>query len=198
MALADRKRGLRRKMLARLASLSLDRRAEAGQAAVAYLIESLEFQSASRVALFASLDDEIATRPLFEAAGRAGKRRLLPRVVRHAGLEFAELDLWEELVPGRYGVPAPPAERTAVPLEREDLAIVPGLAFDRAGGRLGRGKGYYDRTFPPGCEQVPRLFGLAFGFQVLEEVPMGPGDRRVAAIVTEKGLLRVGPSGALR
>ena len=75
------------------------------------------------------------------------------------------------------------------------VVLVPGLAFDRSGNRLGRGGGDYDATFPPG-EVAPRLVGVAWEFQLVTDVPHGSHDRRVDAIVTERGW--VWPAGGAR
>ncbi len=66
---------------------------------------------------------------------------------------------------------------------------MPGVAFDRRGRRLGRGGGHYDRVFPP-ATAAPLLLGVAFSFQLVDAVPVGPADRRVDGIVTELGIVR--------
>jgi 5-formyltetrahydrofolate cyclo-ligase len=114
----------------------------------------------------------------------------MPRVAEPR-LEFAPVASLGELRPGRYGVEEPPVERPAEAVAAEDLVLVPGVAFDRNGNRLGRGGGHYDRTFPPG-QPGPLLFGVAYALQVVSAVPHAPSDRRVDAIVTENGIHRVG------
>ena len=68
------------------------------------------------------------------------------------------------------------------------FAILPGVAFDAAGHRLGRGGGHYDRTFPPGAPDPPLLIGVGYEFQVLASVPHGPQDRRLDGIITERAV----------
>ena len=70
------------------------------------------------------------------------------------------------------------------------LVLVPGLAFDAHGGRLGRGAGYYDRALSGSAGVRPVCFGFGFAFQVVAEVPMESRDRFMDAILTEQGLLR--------
>ena len=72
-----------------------------------------------------------------------------------------------------------------------DAVVVPGLAFDATGSRLGRGRGYYDRRFPVGSQGAPCLVGFGYDFQVVERVPVDESDRRLDAIVTELGILWV-------
>lgn len=109
---------------------------------------------------------------------------LLPRI-RARALEFVRIDAWEALVPAAYGVLAPPHEGTPERLGDGDVAVVPGVAFDELGRRLGRGGGYYDRAF---SGAGPQLIGAAFSLQVVEEVPVDSRDRVMDAIVTERGL----------
>ena len=84
-----------------------------------------------------------------------------------------------------------PPSGAAVRPAAGDVVVVPGVAFDRAGGRLGRGRGYYDRAFPVGEADAPRLVGFAYAVQLVEHVPCDSRDRRVDAIVTEEGVHRV-------
>jgi 5-formyltetrahydrofolate cyclo-ligase len=84
---------------------------------------------AARVALYAATPDELPTRPLFEGLTATRTVRLLPRI-RGNALEFAAVERWDELRPGRYGVLEPPADRPRVALGPGDAVVVPGVAFD--------------------------------------------------------------------
>jgi 5-formyltetrahydrofolate cyclo-ligase len=131
----------------------------------------------------------MSTRPLCDRAGRLGRRILWPRI-EAGGMVFAACSRWEDLVPGRYGVPAPPAGCPPEPLATDVLLLVPGLAFDTEGRRLGRGGGYYDRALSDAGGAMP--VGVAFDCQIVERVPEDRHDRRVAALLTESGLRRIG------
>jgi len=87
---------------------------------------------------------------------------------------------------------APPPGQESVALGPEDLLLVPGVAFDLRGGRLGRGGGYFDRALGEMGEGGPISLGVGFEFQLVEEVPREPHDRSVGAILTERRLQRVG------
>ncbi|HXJ22293.1 MAG TPA: 5-formyltetrahydrofolate cyclo-ligase [Polyangia bacterium] len=100
------------------------------------------------------------------------------------------------LVAGRFGLLEPPGDAPAIPPESLDLVVVPGVAFDADGGRLGFGGGFYDRTFGGG--RGPALIGLCFDLQVVSRCPAGPEDVRVDAVVTESRVLRPGQREAGR
>jgi 5-formyltetrahydrofolate cyclo-ligase len=162
----------------------------AAHAAAARLVALPEYASARRVALYAALPNELGTRPLFAAVRGAGKAALFPRAnPKRRVLEFIAAARWEELELGRYGVREPPAG-TSVLLEPGDLVVVPGLAFDAAGHRLGRGAGWFDRTLTRTDRLGPLLIGYAYERQVVESVPSGPTDRCVDWIVTEQAVRR--------
>ena len=82
----------------------------------------------------------------------------------------------------------PSVDAPVTPLEAGDLVVVPGLAFDSEGNRLGHGKGYYDRAFASGTGESPMLVGFGYEFQVVDDVPHGERDRRMDAIVTERAV----------
>ena len=158
--------------------------AESAGRAVAEQVAGLPaFARAARVALYASLADELPTRPIFAAALARRKLALFPRVEGDR-LVFAPVSRWEDLRPGRYGVAEPPPDVPA--LAPEALVLVPGVAFDARGGRLGRGGGYYDRTFASAAEPRPLLLGVGYAFQVVDTVPQERHDRRLDGVITER------------
>lgn len=139
---------------------------------------------------------EVNIMPFIERLWQNGTRVLLPRVERDSGrMKLYYTHSRNELVPGRWGL-LEPDERleTWNGAERIDAVIVPGLAFDRKGGRIGYGAGYYDRFFAElktDCDRnripFPVRLAPAFRFQIVPEVPMDPHDWRVSALITEDG-----------
>jgi len=152
-----------------------------------FLLADPAVSGASRFGLYAALPDEVSTRPLFDALTGAGRRCLFPRTLANGELRFGAVEHFDDLRPGRYGVPEPP-ETAVTGLDAGDVIVVPGLAFDRRGFRLGRGGGYYDRTFPPGESRQPFLIGATFSDRILESLPHDSHDRAMDAIVTEREL----------
>lgn len=178
-------------MRTRRQSLSPDERRGAG-AAIAQVVFALpEFERAARVAAYVALEDEVPTAAILDAVLARGHSLLLPRIVENA-LEFARVADLTTLRPGQWGVLEAPDSCAASTLAPDDLVLVPGVAFDRSGRRLGRGGGHYDRVFAA-LETPPFRVGLAFSFQLVEVVPAGRGDRSVDGVATESGFLRAAP-----
>jgi 5-formyltetrahydrofolate cyclo-ligase len=139
--------------------------------------------AARSVFLFFPIGTEPDVWPLAGLAMAAGKVVVLPRYSEDAGEYHAcELGNAEEgLVEGRYGVREPAAHRPRFSLKHLDLALVPGIGFTLDGGRLGRGKGYYDRLLAgvPGFK-----CGVAFDCQITGALPLEPHDVRLNCILT--------------
>lgn len=139
--------------------------------------------------LFAPLPDEPDVRPLWREALDRGKTLVLPRWDPNTGMYVAATiqDPLRDLIPGRYGVREPRPALPMLPWDRVDWLAVPGVAFDRRGGRLGRGAGHYDRIL--GATPAFRC-GVAFACQLVETVPMAEHDLRVDAVVTSTEWIR--------
>ena len=194
--LAAEKRRLRRSIAQGRRAVAADEAARVAEQIASRLLAEVVVRRARRIALYAALPDEVPSRPLFDALTTLHKTLLLPRVLRENELAFAVVTDWSALRPGRYGVPEPPALAVTIEPEEGDLVLVPGVAFDRAGNRLGRGKGCYDRAFPSGAARPPLLMGVAYDLQVVDAVPHAARDRRMDAVVTQSELHWTGRSAA--
>jgi 5-formyltetrahydrofolate cyclo-ligase len=162
----------------RLAALAPARRALEEDLVTAAVQDTPEWRAARVVLLYRNLPSEFSTVGLANAAWRSGKRVAMPRVAAAGELALHEVRAWTDLRPGAFGIHEP---LPALPLVRPgdvDLAFVPGVAWTRAGDRLGRGGGFYDRLLP----HLGLAWGLAFDVQVMAEVPMEPHDGRVRRV----------------
>jgi 5-formyltetrahydrofolate cyclo-ligase len=177
---------LRQKMR-RLRS-SLDPREAQRLAALAapHLVGLSDLVAVRRVALYAPVRGEIATRPLHDALAARGVVCAYPRMT-DGPLEFVDAAP-AELVPDRFGIPSPALGAAAVPPAEIDAFVVPGLAFDLDGERLGWGRGHYDRTLA-GAPAALRI-GFAYDFQIVPAVPIDADDEHVDILVTESGARR--------
>jgi len=189
--ISTEKQRLRRAMRLRLAQVTPSEANAAGVSIAEHLVHTDLWRLASRVALFASRADEADMSPLAERALTDAKPVLLPRILTTGTLEFASLHPHVGLLEGRFGVLEPPEDSPGLELTSDDLVLVPGLAFDRQGGRLGRGRGYYDRglAIRRESESGPLLIGVGFAFQLVERVPMTALDVRLDGLVSELGLI---------
>lgn len=137
------------------------------------------FRAASTVLLYHSLPDEVYTHDFI--ARWSGRKQVLLPVVTGDDLVLRKYTAPEDLAQGAYGIEEPTGE-LFTDYEAIDFIAVPGIAFDRKGNRLGRGKGYYDRLLP----RIPSAFkaGICFPFQMVEEVPSEPFDIRMDEVIT--------------
>jgi 5-formyltetrahydrofolate cyclo-ligase len=155
-----------------------------------HLLDSPEVRRAATVAAYVSVGREPGTGPLLAGLEAAGKRVILPLLQPDDDLDWAVYRGPDSLVPARRGL----LEPVGAPLGPDaigtaDCVIVPGLAVDRTGLRLGRGGGSYDRALgrvPVGTFTCVVLHAS----EVRDEVPADPHDRQVTAVVTEDGVLR--------
>jgi 5-formyltetrahydrofolate cyclo-ligase len=177
------KADLRRQLRLRARAVAPTEWAEAAARICDRLRQRAEWQRARSVLLFAPLPDELNIWPLALDVLRAGGVLALPRYVHREGCYVAAQvrNPGTDLVPGLLGIREPHADCPVWPLNRLDFVLVPGLGFDKCGGRLGRGKGYYDRLLR---ETGGVLCGVAMDWQIVPEIPVAPHDRDVACLVT--------------
>jgi len=188
-----RKTKIRRETLKKRDRLSEAERCDKSKIIWSRVVQTWEFQQADSVMLYANFGSEVQTDLLIESTLAADKRLILPRVNPNSPeleLYFVE-DVSEQLASGYCGIPEPIPERCPrALLEEVNCVIAPGIAFDRFGGRLGYGGGYYDRLLNSLSPAQARVsIGLAYELQIVDEVPQGFFDARVAVLATELRLL---------
>lgn len=162
---------------------------ELSRTVIRNLASQREYVGARTVATYVSKEDEVQTSGLITRMLSEGKRVVVPRVDGASGnLLFFEIRGLRDLSPGRFGVLEPAPGPLPVPLSECDVTIVPVVAWDERGYRIGYGKGYFDRALAKrgGSTSV----GLAMEIQRVPEVPAGPSDVPLDIIVSEKRVLR--------
>lgn len=143
------------------------------------------YQKAGTILSYISTGSEADTRELLKRAAADGKTIAAPKCLPEHRMSFYIIEGTHDCREGAYGIPEPEADCREAELSGENIiCIVPGLAFDRAGGRLGYGGGYYDRFL----EANPHIYtiGLCSESFVVDAVPMEDTDRRLDCLVTEK------------
>lgn len=170
---------------------------EVGDAAreiAGHLLAAAELRRAATVAAYVSVATEPGTGPLIEELAAAGKRVLLPVLLSDGDLDWAAYDGPASLAPARLGLLEPVGPRLGPgAVATADVVLVPALAVDRSGMRLGRGGGSYDRALA----RVPVgtfVCALLYDDELVDEVPRADHDRAVTAVVTPRGVSRAGPA----
>ena len=189
MAVSLDKAALRRKMRQLRHDQPRETALERSAGAQALILFSSLWQKARTVALYMPIQGEIGTDLLFRDAIARRKELYLPRVVpgRRGAMFFVRVSGPEDLVSGAYGImePKPSLKGVGGADFHPDFAVVPGLAFDWRGRRLGFGGGYYDRFFAGRTGSACALVGLCYDFQTVGQVPAAPWDVRMTHVCTE-------------
>lgn len=179
---SDAKRQLRTLVRSRRAAWPPERRRDASAQLGDHLVRLCRLDGT--VMTYLAFGSEADLSPVIAATRAGGGRIVVPRVEDRA---IVPVELVEDatLVTSAYGIDEPLG--TAIPADEIDVVLVPGVAFDRSGGRLGNGAGYYDRFLPrlrPGTPTV----GVCFSVQLVDAVPLEPWDVRLGLVVSERGV----------
>lgn len=158
------------------------------------LRRSAWYDGAEHILTYIAFRSEVDTRPVAEMVWRDGKRLWAPKVNRaEKAMDFYEIRQWGDVVPGAWGIGEPRDAAFsffAVPPDEPAMLLVPGVAFDKRGYRIGYGGGYYDRFFARWKRRCLSI-GLAYDVQMLPWIPAQPHDWPVDGVLTERGWRKV-------
>ena len=157
------------------------------------LVDLPQYLRAQTVMCYVSFRSEVSTHAFYARMWADRKRVVVPCCVAQ-DLELFCLNSFDDLAPGTLGILEPKPElrgqdHRRAKVQELDLLVIPGLAFDRQGGRIGYGKGYFDRLLP-GARADALLAAVAFECQLFDALPMQPHDVRVDAVITETDIYR--------
>lgn len=178
---------VRQDMKRRRDAMSLDDVLNSSRAVEDRLFACKDFSICQNIMFFLSFGNEVRTDEMIMRSLKDRKRVYVPRLIkRERRLEVCEITgMDQEFELGSYDIREPSRHNSmVVPPTIIDAVIAPGLAFDRSGGRIGFGGGYFDWLFKQLQEDALRL-GVAYDFQVLESIPQDPWDEKVQTIVTD-------------
>lgn len=153
-----------------------------------HLFNTSEYQQAPSICFYVSYGHEVQTHEMIKQALTQGKTIIVPccNTIDHT-LILSRITSWKQLQPGTYGIlEIPEEQRKTIQPHTLDLIIVPGVAFDNKGNRLGQGGGYYDRLL---ASAQGKTIGLCFETQLIEQVPISTHDKPVDMIITEKQVI---------
>jgi len=168
---------------------ALENKDELSQRIVQTFMSLPEYQAANTVLFYLDVRSEVRTRHSLDAALASGKKIVVPYCIEGEVLELFHLESMDELSLGMYRILEPKTElrslpQKQVPVAEIDLIMVPGVAFDKRGGRTGHGKGYYDKLLEHARPETP-LVALAFECQMFPEIPMQSHDVFMNKVITE-------------
>lgn len=189
-SVVNRKAQLRQEIRAALKKMSDAELVQRSRQACQQLAQTPEFDRARTVMLFLSLPAEVVTDVLVQEAFSRDKRVVVPLVVYETRqiVPVQLHDLHEHMQTDKYGLRSPDQSKM-IPVAQVDLVVVPGLAFDRFGHRLGRGGGFYDRFLHPENYAGPNC-GLALHDQIVPAVPINDHDQGLMMLATDAEVLR--------
>jgi 5-formyltetrahydrofolate cyclo-ligase len=181
---------LRKRTLQSRRTLSRSKVVEMSGKVTSNVMSLREFKDAKRIASYVATEDEVETAQLIEQAISLGKEVFVPAMdATSNGLKFIKIRSLGDLGAGRFGILEPKDRSgTHVKLGETDLTLVPLVAWDDRGHRIGYGKGFFDRALAERASSV--AIGLAFESQLVSRVPEGPKDVRLDIVVTEKRITR--------
>lgn len=156
------------------------------------LTELREFQNAEVILLYASFRSEPDTHELIKECILKGKRIFLPRVnKKKKELEIREINSFEHLKKNDWGIPEPDEDSPLRDINEAQLIVIPGVGFDRRGGRIGYGAGYYDKLLSELKRSIP-VIAIAYQEQIHKEIPLESHDRKVDMIITDQEVINCG------
>lgn len=184
------KNEIRKLVLAERASLGEEARTEKSLLIQKKVMALAEYQAAQTIMLFMNFQDEVETTGLAINVLAGGKRLILPFCAPGGILIPAVVKDLSGLVMGMWGIREPDKKGLVkAELSEIEFVLVPGVAFDLAGNRLGYGKGYYDRFLQHLLQSVPRA-AVAFSCQIISEVPVAEHDKKITMLITEEEVYR--------
>lgn len=182
----DSKSYIRKTLIKLRDEISEELREEKDEAIYERIINSDEYKKSKLLFVFVSYGSEVDTHKLINHALYSGKRVCVPKVIDKVnGMKAVEIRCWSDLIEGYRGILEPELKETSVVEEKAiDLVIVPGVAFDINGGRLGYGGGFYDR-FLLKLKDECHIIAVCYKEQVVNELPMDEHDIKINCIITD-------------
>lgn len=148
------------------------------------IIESSEYKSSKTILVYVSFNGEVDTHRFIKYALKDHKKVCVPKIVsKKEGMKAIEISAFEDLKTGSYGILEPASFNREIDDESINLVIVPGVAFDLKGGRIGYGGAFYDRFLKNISEDTFKV-AIAYGFQTLKNIPIEVHDEKIHRIIT--------------
>lgn len=183
------KKEIRKKILEYRETIDIDQRKIWDEEIFSKLINSDLYKRSNTIFAFVSFKSEVDTHKIIKHAISNGKTICVPKInSKQEGIKIYKIEDFDQLKEGYFGILEPIKSCEEVDSNALDLILMPGVAFDRHGGRVGYGAGFYDRFLSNMNKQVPKV-ALAYDFQVMDTVPMDQYDVRIDGVITEREMI---------
>jgi 5-formyltetrahydrofolate cyclo-ligase len=180
------KQEIRKKILDHREAIDVNIRKQWDEGIFNNFINSECYKKANTIFAFVSFKSEANTHKIIKHAIKDGKTICVPRIEsKQKGIEIFKIDGFDQFKKGYFGILEPNESCSVVEKKNIDLILMPGVAFDRQGGRVGYGAGFYDRFLSDINNKVNKI-AVAYHFQVLTNIPMDEHDVRIDGIITEE------------
>jgi 5-formyltetrahydrofolate cyclo-ligase len=185
----ETKKDIREQILKYRESLDLNIRGQWDESIFDKLIKSEFYKNAKTIFAFVSFKSEVDTHKIIKYAIQDQKTICVPKIKsKETGIEIFKINTFDELKKGYFSILEPLESCPSIDSNDLDLILMPGVAFDRKGGRLGYGAAFYDR-FLTGMNKAVDKIALAYHFQVIDNIPMDEHDVRIDGVITEKEII---------
>ena len=189
--MAENKKELRHIIESKRSRISIEEKIELDKNIFKNFINSKEFKNATSIFIFVSYKMEVDTHKIIKKALDYNKEVYVPKIIsKREGMKAIKIKSFSELKVGAYGILEPIFDNPIDVINKIDLIVLPGLAFDLNGGRLGYGGGFYDRFLKNTTEDTLRC-AMAYDFQIVNNVTMEEFDERVSIIITDKRIIYI-------
>lgn len=193
MTIFDDKKVLRKRILTERKNINVVEKEEMDNKILDKFYKSEYYRKSKKIFIYISYDSEINTKGIINKALKDNKKIYVPRTEFKTRLmDAVEITSLDNLVESEYGILEPSIKQPHINPNEIDLIVVPGVAFDKQGGRMGYGAGFYDRYFKKinedNMKKITKL-ALAYDFQIIEKVPMDEQDIPVNCVITENEVM---------
>lgn len=190
----NEKKQIRKEILEIRKKLDLETKSKYDKIIADKFFETSYYKEAKNIFIYISYDSEINTQSIITKAIKEGKNIYVPRTEFSTKLmDAVKINNFDKLIKSKYGILEPKEDEPFINPNDLDLIVVPGVAFDKNGGRIGYGAGFYDRYFKKinyeNKSKVMKLV-LAYDFQLIDKVPTDKEDVSIDAIITEKQFIK--------
>lgn len=181
----NKKMLMRKVFLEKRGSIDPDQKKQLDDEILKNFTNRLFYKEAENIFIFVSFDNEVDTHGIITKALEEGKKIYVPKIKsKDRGMEIFRIKSMDDLEEGYFGVLEPLDESEKITGDDLDLIVVPGIAFDREGHRLGYGGGFYDRFFQNLTKEIPKI-ALGYNVQVAEEIVREKHDEKINGLITE-------------